>query len=46
MNYWGEGNHQQPPPTGKEMPPWLPGALFYGAAAVAIIVALVVRWFY
>lgn len=44
MNYWGEGNHQQPPRTGKEMPPWLPGVLFYGIAAIAIIVVLAITW--
>lgn len=44
MNYWGEGNHQQPKPTGKEMPPWLPGVLFYGAAAVILLVVVVVSW--
>ncbi len=44
MNYWGEGNHQQPKPTGKEMPPWLPGVLFYGGAAILLMLVAVFRW--
>lgn len=44
MNYWQEGNHQQPNPGGPEMPPWLPGALFFGALVAIVVVVAVFRW--
>lgn len=40
MNYWGEGNHQQPEDGGFEVPAWLLGAIVYGAIGVILLIAI------
>ena len=43
MNYWGEGNHQQPEKRGAEPPAWLFGAIVYGALGAIILIAILWR---